>query len=649
MRLLLRAKLGVWAIFGMALVSALLPSPAAAGPDDFAVVIGNRAYKSAPEVKYAERDAEAFQQAAIEVLGVPEANVILRLNATYVDLVELFGPPGATGQGLVAQRVGDRGGRIYVFYSGHGMPAADDDGVGYQPYLLPVDGRPALASATAYALADIRRSVLGLKPVQARRASVAMFIDACFSGDSAGGTLLPGTSAGAIGFEVDPTLAGDTALMEISATAPAELANWDDQRRHGVFTDALLDALYGEADGNGNTDKSLTLGEVADFVRTRVADRLARLYPGASHPQSPTLTAGSPESMLVAYPGGYPKRLRASEKRIKLQCAVFPGSDDMREIEAFLQGDCIDCPCRARLEQRLAELKNAAKANAGCAEELEIWAVHKAKATVDAARELLAALECEQAKTEVAAWIDERAPPAAEPEPTAESEPVALPAAPAPGAAEVWQDIKDTTSVPVLQAFLANFNDPLYRALAEERLTQLASVAAPEPPAPEPDSSRRGTYAVKADVSDGVLNMRSGPGIWHELVTAIPAGSGGLAISGCRPADDGVSRADWCQAEWGGLVGWVSMCCLVEGGDPQPAAAPAATWRVQSNVSGGILNIRSGPGTGHSVVVEVPAGAGGIELGKCAKADDGKTRFPWCRAEWQGYAGWISKCCISKE
>lgn len=79
----------------------------------------------------------------------------------------------------------------------------------------------------------------------------------------------------------------------------------------------------------------------------------------------------------------------------------------------------------------------------------------------------------------------------------------------------------------------------------------------------------------------------------------------------------------------------------------QPKAAPTAIYRVLPNVSGGYQNLRSGPAVKYKIVIPIPAGATGIELGACRAAED-NTR-PWCQATWRGLSGWISSCCIVNE
>jgi TIR domain len=76
--------------------------------------------------------------------------------------------------------------------------------------------------------------------------------------------------------------------------------------------------------------------------------------------------------------------------------------------------------------------------------------------------------------------------------------------------------------------------------------------------------------------------------------------------------------------------------------EPEPAM-----YRVLANVSGGVQNLRSGPGLQHPVIVAIPAGATGITLGECHRSTFG-TR-PWCAAKWRTYSGFISSCCIVDE
>jgi hypothetical protein len=71
------------------------------------------------------------------------------------------------------------------------------------------------------------------------------------------------------------------------------------------------------------------------------------------------------------------------------------------------------------------------------------------------------------------------------------------------------------------------------------------------------------------------------------------------------------------------------------------------TYSIPPNVSGGVQNLRAGPGQGHGIVVAIPAGADGVQVGECRSADDGRSRYDFCRATWRGHSGWISSCCLT--
>lgn len=168
-------------------------------------------------------------------------------------------------------------------------------------------------------------------------------------------------------------------------------------------------------------------------------------------------------------------------------------------------------------------------------------------------------------------------------------------------------------------------------------------------PAVQPSSEMRRSFRVLDGVSQGILNMRAGPGVGHAIVVAIPAGSSGRLVGRCRPPDDG-GRYAWCEVEWRGRSGWVSSHSIVEGrgddsGQAQSRPPSRPVFRVLDSVSQGILYVRAGPGTGHKALFSIPAGASGVQVGRCRNAEDG-ARYPWCEIEWEGRRGWASACCM---
>jgi uncharacterized protein YecT (DUF1311 family) len=81
---------------------------------------------------------------------------------------------------------------------------------------------------------------------------------------------------------------------------------------------------------------------------------------------------------------------------------------------------------------------------------------------------------------------------------------------------------------------------------------------------------------------------------------------------------------------------------------PRLYAAPRpTTFSVKADVSGGVLNLRDGPGVNTQILVALPAGANGIEMtGQCV--DLGKPyAAAWCPVKWLGHEGWLSACCIT--
>jgi hypothetical protein len=92
------------------------------------------------------------------------------------------------------------------------------------------------------------------------------------------------------------------------------------------------------------------------------------------------------------------------------------------------------------------------------------------------------------------------------------------------------------------------------------------AIAAPQPaPSPPPQVAAlpRETYRVLGNVSQGIHNVRKGPGTNFPLVVSIPAGATGLTVGQCRPPLDRRSSHSWCEVTWRGHSGWTSACCIV--------------------------------------------------------------------------------------
>ena len=277
----------------MALGALVLACAATAPANELgvAVIVGNKEYADdrVPEVSYAHNDAEAFKRFVTGALGFDADNVIDLRDATKSQLETAFGVKG-NPQGLLWRYIDPSGGSdVVVFYSGHGVPGKAGRG-----YLLPSDSNPDTAELNGYPIDLLYENLGGL----ATR-STTVFLDACFSGGSPRGMLIQ--SASPVYVEAD--ISGGAGLTVLTAASGAQLASWDEDARHGLFTEHLLDGLYGAADADG--DGQVTAREAKlhlDRTMTRAARReFGRVQDAGLH---------GDESAVLAFssPGGWDSR-----------------------------------------------------------------------------------------------------------------------------------------------------------------------------------------------------------------------------------------------------------------------------------------------------------------------------------------------------
>ena len=255
-------------------------------PNGVAVIVGNMEYEhgDVPAVDFAHRDAEAFRRYVIDVLGFDEQNVIFLKDATRTQLFNAIGSPSGTMSDVQARvRTLDSGdgADVIFFYSGHGVPGED-----YSSSLLPADVAPHDAQADSYPIVLLIKKLGELK----RTKSVRIFLDACFSGTSEAGRLIdasPGMLVPSSPEEVAKNMSVFTAVEK------SQIATWDPDAQHGLFTHHILDALYGKADKNG--DGKVTVAETKKYLdqhmssaawllnrREQTADLMSRELPATA-------------------------------------------------------------------------------------------------------------------------------------------------------------------------------------------------------------------------------------------------------------------------------------------------------------------------------------------------------------------------------
>ncbi len=241
---------------------------AATNKDAVAVIIGNKDYTgSVPDVDFAHNDAAAMKRFVVEVLGFREGNIIDLRDAGQARMEAAFGNE-RSHEGKLWRWIKPGKSDVVVFYSGHGVPGLKDR----RGYLLPVDADPDRPEINGY---PVDLLYANLAKLNAR--SVTVYLDACFSGESPKGLLT--RSASSIGLSHVPAKKRK-GITVLTAARGDQLASWDEDARHGLFTRYLLEGLYGAADGaaygDGNGD--VTVAEIQSYLDDEMTYQARRRF-----------------------------------------------------------------------------------------------------------------------------------------------------------------------------------------------------------------------------------------------------------------------------------------------------------------------------------------------------------------------------------
>lgn len=216
--------------------------------DEAAVVIGLEAYTHVPRVPHARRDAAAFYDLLVYTRGVPGAKAQLLTQGSRDHMLA-----------AVRRAASDagRGGRVWVYFAGHGaghpdtkerMLLGDDvrtDAIGFASRGLPIAEIEAAITA------------VGATPL--------LVLDTCYAGVGRGGESLTGGSRMLIPDYAVPAARGGA---QWTAAGPNELSAPLPDQQHGAFTYFAIGALRGWADGelDGARDGKVTAAEAQAFV-----------------------------------------------------------------------------------------------------------------------------------------------------------------------------------------------------------------------------------------------------------------------------------------------------------------------------------------------------------------------------------------------
>lgn len=251
-------------------------------PNDIAVIIGNANYqrgKDIPNVTPAYADAAGMKNYITQALGIREDNIIFLKDASQAELIATFGSE-ANPKGQLFNYVKAGASRVFVYYSGHGAPGGEDGA----SYLVPSDAQASLIELNGYSLKTLYNN-LGKLPAK----SVTVVLEACFSGASQAGSVIP--KASSIYLKGRQTGVPPN-ITVIAAGAANQIASWEQDLSSGLFTKYFLKGMSGEADASpyGNADGKVSYDELGRYFKDTLT-YFARRYYGRQ--QTPQIVVGS--------------------------------------------------------------------------------------------------------------------------------------------------------------------------------------------------------------------------------------------------------------------------------------------------------------------------------------------------------------------
>jgi hypothetical protein len=215
--------------------------------DAVAIIIGIADYKNLPRADFANDDASVFYDYAVRALGIKPENIKLLVdaNADEVAIYQAF-------KTWLPSRVRSTT-DVYVYYSGHGLPAEG----GKELYLLPQRAHRDLIEKTAISQKEISGFIQAARPL-----SVTIFLDSCYSGLARSGETLI-ASARPVALKTEKQLFPDNFTV-ITASQADQISSSSPDLKHGIFSYYLMRGMEGDADAN--RDGKITTGEMQAYL-----------------------------------------------------------------------------------------------------------------------------------------------------------------------------------------------------------------------------------------------------------------------------------------------------------------------------------------------------------------------------------------------
>jgi len=192
----------------------------------------------------------------IKVMGYSEENVVLLTNekALQSDFTKYF-------EKWLHNNV-EKGGTVFIYYSGHGAPDPKTGGA----YLVPYDGDPAFIAETGYSLKRMY-DALGRLPAK----DIVVALDSCFSG--AGGRSVIAKGARPLVMNLHSNAASSSNMTILSASSGEQISSTYDEKGHGLFTYFMLKGIKNE--GVVKPDGSIRMDDLFGYIKPQV-ERIAR-------------------------------------------------------------------------------------------------------------------------------------------------------------------------------------------------------------------------------------------------------------------------------------------------------------------------------------------------------------------------------------
>lgn len=236
---------------GESTVDVNIPKTKDVNKNAFALIIANENYKNVESVPFAQKDGTSFKRYCMDVLGIPEENIVCKFNVTGNEMTDAIDRMKDFQQAYENMK-------LIVYYSGHGLPDPRTN----ESYLLPVDASPRNI-ATGYKLSRFYSELTAYNPT-----SVTVFLDACFSGTKKDGQIMDKDARGVIITPREESAKGN--MVVFSACTGNETAYPYNNQKHGLFTYYLLKKL--QEDKGKTTYKTL-----ADYISKNVKQQSIRL------------------------------------------------------------------------------------------------------------------------------------------------------------------------------------------------------------------------------------------------------------------------------------------------------------------------------------------------------------------------------------